>query len=532
MSETSIKQKFPRGQPGARFAYASESEVPRRSAEDVVHELQERLIEFKIQNQELQREIVALKESRDRYGDLCEFAPVGYLMLSRTAVVEKANLTATLLLGVEYKNLLRRRFDHFVSPERLDDWYSHFAGVVRHDARQSMELELKRVDGSVFHARLDFLGMTTYERSPVMRLALTDITQRKLVEQESMALLRRNQMLMKTSLDGFHIMDIQGNVLEANDAFSQMLGYSQEEMTNLNIADFEAQWTSAELAVIFREAIGKSYVFESLLRRKDGTLVNVELSTSNVNIGGQHYFFASARDITERKRLENELINSEKQLHELLAKQALMLEEERKSIAREVHDELGQMLTTLHMDISVLRIRFGKRNRELMSMVQKMTELINRAIYGVRNVAENLRPVALDIGIVSAIEWLCKDFTEHTGIPCLLHTSGERVELDEARVTALFRIVQESLTNVARHAEARKVEVRQSLENGNLYLEVADDGKGFNQGGQAMKQKSYGLLGMRERALSLGGEVRISSAVGEGTLISVRIPLDPGVLTK
>lgn len=209
-----------------------------------------------------------------------------------------------------------------------------------------------------------------------------------------------------------------------------------------------------------------------------------------------------------------------------------MLEEELKSIAREVHDELGQMLTTLHMDISVLRIRFGKRNRELMEMVQNMTGLVDRAIHGVRNVAENLRPVALDIGIVSAIEWLCSDFTAHASIPCVLHTSGGRIDLDEARVTVLFRIVQESLTNVARHADASRVDIYQSLSAGDLCLEVKDDGKGFDSDTLAMKQKSYGLLGMRERALSLGGMFRVTSTEGKGTVVSVRIPLNLGVGAK
>lgn len=279
MSETSIEHDTLRAVTEARFTGLPVGDTPLSpSGEAIVRELQERLIELEIQNRELWRETVTLKELRDRYGDLCEFAPVGYLMLSRSAMVEKANLTATMLLGVEYKNLLRRRFDHFVTPEHLDDWHRHFMGMIKLDERQSIELELMRGDGGVFHARLDFLGITTYEKTPVMRIALTDITQRKLVEQESMALLRRNQMLMKTSLDGFHIMDIEGNLLEANDAFCHMLGYTQEEVAHLNVADWNGEWTATELSLRFKAAIGRGAVFETKHRCKDGSLINVELS--------------------------------------------------------------------------------------------------------------------------------------------------------------------------------------------------------------------------------------------------------------
>lgn len=171
-----------------------------------------------------------------------------------------------------------------------------------------------------------------------------------------------------------------------------------------------------------------------------------------------------------------------------------------------------------------MRIRFGKDNDELMQIVKNMADLADRAINGVRNVAENLRPAALDIGITSAIEWLCRDFTARTGIPCELNLTDKFIDLDNERTIVLFRIVQESLTNVARHAMASKVKITASLSRDNLCLEVKDDGRGFNMQ-TPKKQKSYGLLGIAERALSLGGAANVVSADDQGTTISVCIPL-------
>lgn len=469
----------------------------------------------------------ASRRPRDRYTDISEFSPVGYLMLSRMGVIEKVNSNTATLFGVDFKDLLQRRFEHFVMPEYLDKWHRHFESMIKQDSPKNVELVLKRSPAAVFHARLEFQGTATYEKSSVIRITLTDITERRLAEQESLRLLHRNQMLMNTSLDGIHVMDIQGNLLEANDSFCNMLGYTQEEMAHLHVADWDAKLTSEELRWAFKETIDKSTVIETLHRRKDGALINVEISVSGKRIDDRDYIFASSRDITERKRIASSLEETTRELRELVAQHGSSLEEERKSIAREVHDELGQILTSLRMNISVLRIRFGKDNDELMKMVQNMTELADRAIHGVRNVAENLRPVALDIGIVSAVEWLCNNFTAHSGIPCSLSSPDEFIDLDNSRAIVLFRIVQESLTNVTRHADANSVAITISMNDDNLHLEVRDDGKGFCKNTPG-KRKSYGLLGMNERALTLGGTVNIASSAGDGTVVSVCIPMNFG----
>jgi signal transduction histidine kinase len=154
-----------------------------------------------------------------------------------------------------------------------------------------------------------------------------------------------------------------------------------------------------------------------------------------------------------------------------------------------------------------------------------MKGLVDRAIQGVRNVAVNLRPAALDMGLVPAVEWLCSEFTERTAVPCQLHTLDENIELDETRHVVLFRIAQESLTNIVRYAQASQVDVSIEHHGHALRLEVRDNGCGFDTTKIAEKE-SFGLLGMRERALALGGELEICSTLGQGTLIRVTIPID------
>jgi len=230
-------------------------------------------------------------------------------------------------------------------------------------------------------------------------------------------------------------------------------------------------------------------------------------------------------NINQTKQAEFALSESRQMLRELAAEDEAMREAERKRIAREVHDELGQTLTALRMDVSLLRIRFGSHDAALMEKVQGMTELVDRAIQSVRNVATNLRPAALDMGVVSALEWLCDEFTEHTGVPCVLHSSAETFTLDEGRAVAIFRIVQESLTNVARYAEASYVGIAIERRGEDLSIVVRDNGQGFDQSATTTR-KSFGLLGMRERAIALGGDVDVISAPGQGTTISVLIPMN------
>lgn len=229
------------------------------------------------------------------------------------------------------------------------------------------------------------------------------------------------------------------------------------------------------------------------------------------------------RDISETKAAELRLRESYDMLRELASRREMAREEERKRIARELHDELGQQLTALRMRASTLRIRFGPDNPELTEQVQKLLELADQTMQVVRNAVSSLRPGALDAGISAAVEWLVAEFSRGAQVTYSLSVPEESLPLAEERAIALFRIVQEALTNVARHAQARHVYVRLERVGGDCLVEVRDDGCGFDP--VAIRKRSFGLAGMKERMLMLGGKIAIVSAPGKGTTIKVDLPI-------
>jgi PAS domain S-box-containing protein len=235
------------------------------------------------------------------------------------------------------------------------------------------------------------------------------------------------------------------------------------------------------------------------------------------------------RDITDRRNAEVEVRQSREQLRALSSHLQVVREEERTHIAREVHDELGQALTALKIDLYSLQRDLAREapseaNR-LADKIKSMSSLIDTTIHAVRRIATELRPGILDdLGLVAAIEWQANDFQSRTGINCEVASAVEYVELDRDRSTAAFRILQETLTNVARHASASRVGIELKQDDKNLVMEVTDNGKGITAS-DISGSKSLGLLGMCERAQLLGGDLMISGGVGEGTRVTVSIPL-------
>lgn len=231
-----------------------------------------------------------------------------------------------------------------------------------------------------------------------------------------------------------------------------------------------------------------------------------------------------AINITESKVSEAKLIQSKTRLRELSAHLESVREEERKRIAREIHDELGQTLTALRMDVSLARLSFGESSPQLMTRLQSMTQLVDRTIKTARHVTSSLRPGALDLGIIAALEWLVEEFIEYAGIPCELVLGDGDIELSEFTATAMFRIIQESLTNIARHAGASQVEIIVTRNDDQLCFEVRDNGKGFDQA-VAANRKSFGLVGIRERVAMMDGLFEVVSKPGQGVRIRVCVPV-------
>lgn len=237
-------------------------------------------------------------------------------------------------------------------------------------------------------------------------------------------------------------------------------------------------------------------------------------------------YAASQQEVAERKRTEEELRQSHEQLRNLSAHIESVTETERTSIAREVHDELGQALTAIKMDLSWLNKRLPKEQEAIIKKTGEMSRLIGTTIQMVKRISTKLRPGVLDdLGLMAAIEWQVQEFQERTRIKCELPAEGEDINLDRDLATAVFRILQEALTNVARHANATRVEVNLKEGDGQLVLQVRDNGKGITEK-QIAHPKSFGLIGMRERARSWNGSIKIHGISGKGTTVTVSLPLN------
>lgn len=232
-------------------------------------------------------------------------------------------------------------------------------------------------------------------------------------------------------------------------------------------------------------------------------------------------------EISERFRAEQQLRASLDQLRALAARLQSVREEERTSVAREIHDELGQACTAIKMDLALIRHKATKRQTRLRAKAESAIKLVDGMIVTLRRIASELRPRTLDdLGLKAALEWQAQEFETRTRILCRVTLPREPLTLDSERSTAIFRIFQESLTNVARHANASRVQARLEREADQLIFQVRDNGKGFDPE-EAKTRKSLGLVGMQERALLLNGELKVESVRGKETTLTMRIPLPP-----
>jgi signal transduction histidine kinase len=223
------------------------------------------------------------------------------------------------------------------------------------------------------------------------------------------------------------------------------------------------------------------------------------------------------------KRAEQALRASSEQFRNLAAHLLSVREEERARISREVHDELGQSLTAVKMDLAWLAGRLPRSNGEMLKRIRSTGQLADSIIQSIRRISTELRPAVLDLGLAAAVEWQVQEFEARSGIQCKVRLLTREVVASNAS-TAMFRISQEIFTNVARHAKATRVEVVLQKQRDRLVLLIRDNGRGFDQADPSLS-KSLGLLGMRERAAILGGRVSVASAPGKGTTVTAWIPL-------
>jgi signal transduction histidine kinase len=404
-----------RNTPDKQFANSRANCESTRSTEELLQELQVHQIELEMQNDQLRLAQQSLEEQRDRYLELYDFAPCGYLTLNDAGLIDAINLTGAGLLGEGRRSLDTRRFGTFIVEEDKDRWYRFFLHAMKIDTKQSCELSLRRIDGQIFYARLECIRLVKTDSSKQLRISIVD---------------------------------------------------------------------------------------QSASRK-------IQLSID--------------QNVTDLEQAQQDIEKSRSELRGLASRNESVREDERKHIAREVHDELGQLLTGLQMQISMLSSTFGQYDPALNEQLQVTLEMANQSLAVARNVAATLRPASLDMGIVSAIEWLTEKYSRNTSVKCEIQVLEEDrdILMDENTSNVLFRIAQESLTNILRHAKATEVEIKLGQQDNSFFLEIKDNGCGFDQ--NLVSTGKFGLVGIRERVLSLDGTLTIQSAPGKGTSINVQL---------
>ncbi|MBI5022512.1 MAG: PAS domain S-box protein [Ignavibacteriales bacterium] len=396
------------------------------------------------------------------------------------------------------------------------------------------ELKIVKKNGEI--RWLDFNAGTIQYMGKTAAIGIGfDITKQKEAEEALKRSENKYRMLHESMIDAFVSVGMDGIIIEFNNAYITMLGYTADEILNLSYTDITPEkWHAYEAKIVAEQILPKGFsdVYEKEYRRKDGTIFPVELRTSLIRDenGKPKSMWAIVRDITERKCAEEKLNESYEQMRQLSARLQSIREKESTRIAREIHDELGQTLTGIKMDISFLEERLSvtlnlQKNPELVEKINSISDQTDSAVQTVRKITTELRPAILDsMGLSAAIEWQTEDFEHRTGITCRYFSPAEEFEINREVSTALFRIMQEALTNVIRHAKASHVEVKLKRNKDKIFFEVSDNGRGFNKS-ELDHLNSFGILGMKERTSLIGGSFEILSEPNRGTTIRVIIPL-------
>lgn len=323
------------------------------------------------------------------------------------------------------------------------------------------------------------------------------------------------------------------NINFANAAVEEVFGWRPEDLIGKSVTLFYRNEKEAEeIGRYFYTTLEhrRTFVSEFKCRHKDGRDILCRMRSSRIGdrLTKERRIVITYEDITEQRQAEEELANSREQLRNLSIHLQSVREKERTRIAREIHDELGQSLTAIQMDLAWLNTRLPPGDLSLTGKIQHMRQLLDTTIDSVHRISTELRPTLLDdLGLTAAMEWQVQEFRDRTGIECKAHLNCNENLVEKDLATTLFRVFQETLTNITRHAEATLVNVGLTCKGNKLHLDVSDNGKGITPQ-QADDPKSFGIVGIRERVNLWGGGISIIGKPQKGTTIKVVIPIHGG----
>lgn len=455
----------------------------------------------------------------DRHGD-------AMLVFDNDLTCLDANAGACRLTGYNKKELLTMSLADLI---HIDEVQQPMPATDRLKIGDSLiwERKMRAKDGATWYA------VFTLQQMPGGRIIsfVNDITRQKRTELALQQSEERHRLLFQQSPLPMFIMDLETfHFLDVNEAALISYGYSKKEFLALRALDIRP---AEEFEKFYSKppTISSGLVSMGLFRhmKKDGTVIDVEVYSHDFPFNEKTARLVLAIDITDKLETTREFRKHTAQLRELSDHLLNIRETERTNIAREIHDELGQQLTILKMDVSWLHQKLQKYDDgPLLQKSGDTLKMLNETIKTVRRIATELRPSMLDdLGLIEAIEWQSKEFEKRSGIKITFEHTIAHLPVSNAVATSLFRIYQEALTNIARHAHAKNVFSKLQLDNNEVILTILDDGIGFDLNALGKKQ-TLGLLGMKERTLMIGGRFNINSEPGEGTTIVVTTAVQPG----
>lgn len=502
-----------------------------------------------------------LMQSEEQLRAIFEASRDGILVEKDERIVYVNNSYARLL-GYQPEDLVGTHVSVVMSPEDGERMLEYGRRRLRGESPPTAyEYKARRRDGVLIDLEASVSTHTVAGRT-FITTTVREIAERKRAEDALRQSESKYRLLMDQASDGIHTYDLSGNFIETNSKLCEMLGYTREEMLRLNVKDLIQPEELIMAPIRFDQLrAGETLLTERLLRRKDGTLLPVEISGSMVQDG---VLQSIIRDITERKRDEEALrqaydglerrveertaeivvanemlkteiadrLRAEQERQELLRRLVVAQEDERQRLSRELHDQMGQQLTAIMMGLKALDAASHGRESTIAGL-QQLQELTDQLTRGVHSLAWGLRPPALDdLGLETALYNYAEEWAERSRVVVDFHSSGfETGRLPLTHETAIYRIAQEALTNVFKHSKADRVSFILERRADHVLAVVEDNGQGFDVGGlqeRSTEERNLGLLGIRERASLLGGTLAIESAPGVGTSVFVRIPVGTG----
>lgn len=487
----------------------------------LVHELEVHQIELEMQNEELQQARSELEAYLGQYTDLYDFAPVSYFTLERNGTISQANLTGTRLLGVDRSSLANRPFGLFVSAEYRPILNIFLEKVFKNEDKETCEIVIRKEGIEPLHVHIEG---RSFEKGDQCRIAVVDISERKQAEEALRASNKRHKDLLEQTSDWVWEIDSKIRYTYTNPRILEIMGYnSAAEIIGKTLFDFMKPEEAKKSKMFFEDMMLRKEsfaLFQHATLHPEGHPVFFETSGTPFfdEQGCLQGYRGISRDVTARKQAEAEAVRVE----------ALQnIEIERMRLARELHDEMGMVLFALKLDLQLLSTAVSEADIKLRERLQNSITKVNDSIVQVRHKTAYLRPPVLDIlGLIVVLKDLVEEMNQKMSMNTQLRVGSETAEFSPEVEITLYRCIQESLTNAARHASAQNLTVDLTWNSKKVTCRIKDDGIGFDPNAYNDYSSShFGLLGMKERVFLLKGTIEINSSPGQGTDIIINIPL-------